>query len=166
MRLPKNSTDYVVEDRGYVTPCWIWQRAKSEKGYGNSYVNGKKVRAHRVYYEFKYGKIPEGMVPDHLCRVPACVNPDHIEIVTNAVNCQRGDMADITPETVLAIRQCHDLTFSEMANRFNVSISNAKNVYYGYTWRNVEFTPPPPRKRRPFSRRTSPFEPYLENSVS
>jgi hypothetical protein len=26
--------DYLSEDRGYETPCWIWQRGKDGDGYG------------------------------------------------------------------------------------------------------------------------------------
>jgi hypothetical protein len=33
---------------------------------------------------------------DHLCRVPPCVNPEHLEPVTPAVNTQRGEPATKT----------------------------------------------------------------------
>jgi hypothetical protein len=46
--------------------------------------------AHRVVFEILKGPIPGGMVLDHLCRVPACVNPRHLEVVTNKVNILRG----------------------------------------------------------------------------
>lgn len=69
--------------------CWIWLGALV-CGYGNLMVNGKTIKAHRFSYEQKYGKIPEGMQLDHLCRVRCCVNPNHLETVTQKENINRG----------------------------------------------------------------------------
>src|ERR1700756_453049 len=73
---------YTIEDRGYKTPCWIWQRCRIKNGYGIAYRPGAKdngrVLAHRAYYEDKYGPIPEGKETDHLCRIRLCINPDHV----------------------------------------------------------------------------------------
>jgi hypothetical protein len=46
--------------------------------------------AHRWSYEYHVGPIPDGLQLDHLCRVRRCVNPWHLEPVTNRVNSQRG----------------------------------------------------------------------------
>jgi hypothetical protein len=51
---------------------------------------GYGAEKHRISYEIFVGKIPEGMVIDHLCRTPACVNPKHLEPVTIAENTFRG----------------------------------------------------------------------------
>lgn len=83
-------------DRMVITStCWLWVGTKTTKGYGIIYLNrsGKRIaqlRAHRVSYETYYGKIPEGMVVDHLCRVRNCVNPAHLEAVTIGENVLRG----------------------------------------------------------------------------
>lgn len=74
--------------------CWQWTSQKTTDGYAriDMFVNGKKVSklAHRISYrEFK-GEIPSGLVLDHLCRNRSCVNPDHLEPVTFAVNSQRA----------------------------------------------------------------------------
>jgi hypothetical protein len=47
-------------------------------------------RAHRVIYEYMFGPIADGLVTDHLCRNRACVNPTHLEVVTQRVNLLRG----------------------------------------------------------------------------
>lgn len=84
---------YVEQDTGHATPCWIWQRAKMNKGYGWMHVKGRNVLAHRHYYERHRAHIPEGLELDHLCRVPACVRPDHLEPVTHAENMRRRSNA-------------------------------------------------------------------------
>lgn len=74
--------------------CWLWNAGKP-KAYGTVLVDGKARPAHRVYYELTKGEIPEGLVIDHLCRTPSCVNPEHLEPVTHQMNVQRGAAGDL-----------------------------------------------------------------------
>lgn len=70
--------------------CWLWTHTLDEDGYGVLCVKKKPRRAHRFGYELLIGPIPEGMTIDHLCRVRSCVNPAHMEPVTNGENVLRG----------------------------------------------------------------------------
>ena len=70
--------------------CWLWHGSGDELGYGRFWDGKRDVQAHRWAYEHFVGPIPDGLVIDHLCRVPACVNPDHLEPVTQRVNLLRG----------------------------------------------------------------------------
>src|SRR3990167_5527343 len=92
--------EYIIDSAG----CWIWQRSKDRGGYGKVNVKGKILRAHRIYYEKHKGIIPKGLQIDHLCRVPACVNPDHLEPVTGTENYRRGKSTKITMEIATMIR--------------------------------------------------------------
>ena len=75
------------EDR---TECLLWTDYKVEKDYGRFSLKGKPVRAHRWIYKECIGSIPKGLQLDHLCRVRSCVNPLHLEPVSNKENCSRS----------------------------------------------------------------------------
>ena len=75
--------------------CWIWRGAPNNMGYGKvgsagDESAGAEQAAHRWFYKRFVGPIPEGLVLDHLCRTPLCVNPEHLEPVTLAENTRRG----------------------------------------------------------------------------
>jgi len=70
--------------------CHEWTGGKNNNGYGSFRINGKPIGSHRFAYEMNYGKIPEGLVIDHLCKNHSCVNPEHLEAVTQQENCTRG----------------------------------------------------------------------------
>lgn len=60
--------------------CWVWTGSLNSGGYGQ----------HRRVYERYVGKIPEALELDHLCRNRWCVNPDHLEPVTQGENIRRA----------------------------------------------------------------------------
>jgi hypothetical protein len=71
--------------------CWLGDGYVNDKGYGRfGTAKGKTVQAHRFAYEQTVGPIPEGAQLDHLCRNRRCVNPTHLEPVTNRTNILRG----------------------------------------------------------------------------
>lgn len=78
-----------VDDHG----CWIWQGAPTNAGYGAMTIAQGRKPAHRVSYETYVGPIPDGLVIDHLCRVRMCVNPAHLEAVTQRENVMRSPIA-------------------------------------------------------------------------
>lgn len=72
------------------TGCWLWLAQISRNGYPKIKLHGAAALAHRVSYKAFVGPIPEGLTLDHLCRTPSCVNPEHLEPVTNLENHRRG----------------------------------------------------------------------------
>lgn len=70
--------------------CWNWCGPLNKGGYGLSSIDGKRTLAHRAFWLFDQGPIPDGMDLDHLCRNRNCINPAHMEIVTRSVNLRRG----------------------------------------------------------------------------
>ena len=77
-------------DRSSSSTCWEWTAAKDPEGYGYVHFEGRSCKAHRVVYELLREPIPPGLVIDHLCRNPTCVNPAHMEAVTIRENTLRG----------------------------------------------------------------------------
>ena len=75
----------------FKTDCWLWTASTVTGGYGRFRYLGKLMLAHRAAYEMLIGPIPAGLVIDHLCRTRRCVNPSHMEPVTQAVNISRGN---------------------------------------------------------------------------
>ncbi len=82
---------FLSEDRGYKTPCWIWQLGTNGHGYGVKWDGIRLVGAHVWMYLIRGGVIPKGLDIDHLCRVPMCINPSHLEPVTRKENTRRGN---------------------------------------------------------------------------
>lgn len=97
---PADLPDYmrqriVVDGNG----CWIWQVSLDRAGYGRATLSmpgttARRWYSHRLAYMLLVGPIPEGLQLDHLCRVPACCNPSHLEPVTASENVRRGTAAD------------------------------------------------------------------------
>ena len=130
--------DYLEQDCGYETPCWIWQLGR-RGGYGEAKVDGRQVRAHRLYYERFVGTIPEGLQLDHLCRQRACVNPAHLEPVTGTENVRRGGGTKLTADRVCEIRQ--RVTKGDrqqtIADDFGVTQTTISNIKVGKSWNNL-----------------------------
>lgn len=93
--------------------CWIWTAAVSggsNGGYGQFWLNGKQVPAHRFAYQQQVGPIPDGHQPDHLCRVRNCMRGAHMEAVSAKVNLLRGNSPTGLSSRQTACKRGHDFT--------------------------------------------------------
>lgn len=95
--------------------CWLWTGAVS-KGYGKIMDRSQAgeliyPQAHRVAYQLSIGPIPEGAVLDHLCGVPLCVNPRHLEPVTHGENIKRACQIGYGPLAPPTCKRGHDPAF-------------------------------------------------------
>lgn len=71
------------------TGCLLWTAGRIDGGYGRFWMLRRKHLAHRVSYVLFRGDIPEGHVVDHLCGNKSCVEPSHLEPVTQEENVRR-----------------------------------------------------------------------------
>jgi len=84
-----------------MSDCILWTGKLNKSGYG--YIGNFRRLAHREAYEAVYGPIPPGMHVDHTCHNGLgcllsndcphrrCVNPEHMEVVTEQENIVRGE---------------------------------------------------------------------------
>lgn len=93
----------VIDENG----CWVYQGKQNGDGYGviSPIGGGPNTTAHRVTYEHFVGPIEDGNVVDHLCMNRHCVNPDHLESVSQSVNMKRAWVFKKTGLTPLEIRR-------------------------------------------------------------
>lgn len=141
--------------------CWLWLGCKLSKGYGQLTVNGNKHLAHRFSWELFFGPIPAELFVLHHCDVPACVNPAHLWLGTNADNMrdrnakgrqasgkrsgaythpervlrgERHPRAKLTKAQVVAIRRATGL-HREIATRFGISRTQVCQIRRHLYWR-------------------------------
>ncbi len=116
--------------------CWIWTRSIFKNGYGQATGS----LAHRIVYEAIKGPIPPGKCIDHLCRIRACVNPDHMESVTHAINNRRGNATKLTAEKVVLIREAvaaNAKRIPTIAHEFGINRSCVTIIAQGRTWKDI-----------------------------
>lgn len=95
---PKNRVRRIVSV-DLATHCWNSTKVPDGNGYVTlGFPDGKRM-AHRVSYEAFVGPVPDGLVIDHLCRNRRCLNPDHMEPVTQGENARRGGGLEIANES-------------------------------------------------------------------
>jgi hypothetical protein len=138
--------------------CWLWHASVDRDGYGTFYHETRTIGAHRHAWALSNGPVPAGMFVRHKCDVPACVNPDHLELGTHAQNMRdmtergrqargevlaklkRGELAPhakLTAAQVSEIRSTYaqgDVTRAELARRYGVSQVQIGNVVRGKCW--------------------------------
>lgn len=115
---------YIEEDRGYETPCWIWQRSFNTQGHAQITVNKKSVLAHRFLYEKEYGPVERGLHLHHKCRQRDCIRLSHLEPLTPARHSRTHKSAKIDVETAFEIRRLYtkgDTSYEKLAKQYNVA---------------------------------------------
>lgn len=141
-------------------PCWLWTGSHTTAGYGNLNLGGHPAQygyAHRVSWALANGRdVPAGMQVAHLCGNRGCVNPDHLEAVTQSENERHkhahgranyayGERAGWTKLKDAEVREIRALYvrgrrgagYKKLAVRFGVGETTIKNIVNGRAWRHL-----------------------------
>jgi hypothetical protein len=139
-------------DVGKNGACWIW-KGKKEQGYGKIYFKGKRRFAHRVAWELTNGSIPEGLLVLHSCDEPACVNPAHLWLGTQADNMkdmrekgrdvhgEQSPHSRLTEEQVKEILRIHGegkLNMKEISKLVDVHYNTVRRIINREDWKHVD----------------------------
>lgn len=128
--------------------CWNWTAASAGRGYGVTSLNSKNFYAHRAMYILFNGELPPSIMVCHSCDNRKCVNPDHLFPGTAKENSQdavskgrmakgeRGGMAKLTSEDVIAIRAANGRQW-EIAERYGITHSNVSAIKLRKSWRHI-----------------------------
>lgn len=129
--------------------CWIWTGKWDAHGYGRLTRDGRSWLAHRWIYERLVEPLPRGLVIDHLCRNHACVNPEHLEPVMDAINTRRGRSARLTEAEVEQLRVAYAVRSGTQrafciaeGERLGMSPKHLEHIVAGRFWKS-----PKPRRQ-------------------
>jgi len=132
-------SDYVVEDRGAATPCWIWRFASDTSTKPLTSPSFGERKPDRVVWENERGPLhlKEHLV--HICGQRACVNPDHMRLVHEGGDEFPYSQAKLTEDDVRAIRASEGtVSIPELVKQYGVSTTSIRAVLNRETWKHVE----------------------------
>lgn len=149
----EHTRDRILNSVSLVDGCWVWQLGRDHDGYGQIKMDGRTKRAHVVAYTAFNGPIEKGLYVLHVCDNPACCNPNHLFLGTNADNvadmCQKGRqsrgetaaMAKLREEQITVIREMYasgQASISSLARMNGVVRGTIRFVVQNKTWRHID----------------------------
>lgn len=128
--------------------CILWKGALDARGYGHLAIASVPHGAHRIAYRLNIGEIPSDMFVCHRCDAPACVNPEHLFLGTNADNTAdrhrkgrdaRGERCGKPKLTAAVIPEIRASTTKlvELSAEYGVSCTVISQIKRRQRWRHV-----------------------------
>ncbi len=145
---PRQRHAAYTDSRGGPDACWPWVGGKSKGGYGIFGLNRKSVLAHRAAWAFAHSAMPPAVIKVlHDCDNPACQNPAHLFLGTQADNVadmiakgrKRVAAGERTGNAKLTVRQVAEIredgrSQSVIAADYGVTQTTVSRIKLRQTW--------------------------------
>lgn len=112
--------------------CWEWTGTRRQHGHGSAKISGMNVGAHRVSYQLHFGPIPDGMVIDHTCHNPPCVNPAHLRAVRQKQNMENRIGAHANSKSGV-----RGVSWHKARRTWNVTVKHNGKSLHGGSFRSI-----------------------------
>lgn len=113
--------------------CWNWTGSVNPLGYATIWVNSARVPAHRFSWSLANGPIPDGMLIDHICHNPSCVNPRHLRLATKKQNVEYRAGAQCNSSS--GVRNVY---WNKKYKKWNVVVKHYGKPHYFGTFETIE----------------------------
>lgn len=110
--------------------CLVWTGRLDRHGYGRC---GRSALAHRYAYEHEHGPIQAGVVIDHLCWTPACVNLDHLRATSQAANMRNRGGANRQNRS-----KVRGVSWSAATNKWRGRVMHERKEYHAGVFDSIE----------------------------
>jgi len=120
--------------------CWSWVGSISKRtGYGKKQWFGETWLAHRWVWTMLFGLVPDGLTINHKCSNRRCVNPHHLETVSQAENCRHGKGATLTADQVREIRAIPVVRGDrkKIAEKYGITPATVSDIRGGRSWKDI-----------------------------
>ena len=113
--------------------CWEWAGAKSPNGYGVFYLNGRQHYAHRAALILLNGADLDGQMVDHSCWNRACVNPEHLRLVTTRQNNENR-----SAKAVIATSGHRGVSWDKSRRKWSARVKSNGKIHHFGRFDNIE----------------------------
>jgi len=124
-RIKRNSEERFWKKVDRSGTCWMWTGGTDKGGYGVFKTDSRSIGAHRYAYELMIGPVPIGMLVDHKCRNPGCVNPAHLQAATYK---QNGENRSLEGKGVSGVRGVYWVSAND---KWTVRVRHHGRLYFG-----------------------------------
>lgn len=134
----RSLTRYTVDGNG----CWLWTGPIKPQGYGAAWDGERVISAHTLFWEDKFGPVPEGKELHHDCKVKLCVNPNHLVPTTRSDHLLREPSVPgvRTNELVQQVKYLRDnckLSFAAIGSELEIGTTTAHRAYHNLHGRDA-----------------------------